>query len=235
MEPTLAIIGLNYRTSPVAVREQFWIAEPARYEALHQLLRSEGIEEVVVLATCNRTEFILWANDVPAAANSVLRFLTHEYQLKLCDWSHFYRLMDDAALTHLFQVAAGLDSVVLGEPEVAAQLREAWDQARKAGATGRFLDAAIQKAFAVSARVRTDTALGDATITFPYAAVELAMGVLGDLSGREVLLVGAGRMSELAAKRLSNAGADRLKIMSRTPAKAEEFATKTARPSRLLR
>ena len=146
MEPTLAIIGLNYRTSPVAVREQFWIAEPARYEALHRLLRSEGIEEVVVLATCNRTEFILWANDVPAAANSVLRFLTHDYQLKLCDWSHFYRLMDDVALTHLFQVAAGLDSVVLGEPEIAAQLREAWEQARKAGATGRFLDAAIQKA-----------------------------------------------------------------------------------------
>ena len=179
MEPTLAIIGLNYRTSPVAVREQFWIAEPARYEALHRLLRSEGIEEVVVLATCNRTEFILWSNDVPAAANSVLRFLTHDYQLKLCDWSHFYRLMDDVALTHLFQVAAGLDSVVLGEPEITAQLREAWEQARKAGATGRFLDAAIQKALAVSARVRTDTALGDATITFPYAAVELAMGVLG--------------------------------------------------------
>jgi glutamyl-tRNA reductase len=68
----LAIIGLNYRTSPVSVREQFWIPEPARYEALHRLLRSEGIEEIVVLATCNRTEFILWANDVPAAANSVL-------------------------------------------------------------------------------------------------------------------------------------------------------------------
>ena len=226
LEPTLAIIGLNYRTSPVAVREQFWIAEPARYEALHRLLRSEGIEEVVVLATCNRTEFILWSNDVPAAANSVLRFLTHDYQLKLCDWSHFYRLMDDVAFTHLFQVAAGLDSVVLGEPEIVSQLREAWEQARKAGATGRFLDAAIQKALAVSARVRTDTALGDATITFPYAAVELAMGVLGDLSGREVLLIGAGRMSELAAKRLSNAGANRVKIMNRTPVKAQEFASK---------
>jgi glutamyl-tRNA reductase len=226
MEPTLAIIGLNYRTSPVAVREQFWIPEPARYEALHRLLRSEGIEEVVVLATCNRTEFILWANDVPAAANSVLRFLTHDYQLRLCDWSHFYRLMDDVAFTHLFQVAAGLDSVVLGEPEVATHLREAWEQAREAGATGRFLDTAIQKALAVSARVRTDTALGDATLTFPYAAVELAMGVLGDLSGREVLLLGAGRMCELTAKRLGNAGADRLKVMSRTPAKAEEFATK---------
>src|SRR3974377_777695 len=118
LEPTLAIVGLNYRTSPVAVREQFWIAESGRYEALHRLLRSEGIEEVVVLATCNRTQFILWTNDVPAAANSVLRFLTQEFNLRLCDWSHFYRLMDDVAFTHLFQVASGMDSVVLSEPEM---------------------------------------------------------------------------------------------------------------------
>ena len=226
MEPTLAVIGLNFRTSPVAIRERFWIAEPRRYEALHQLVRSEGIEEVIVLATCNRTEFIVWANDVPAAANSVLRFLTHEYQLKLCEWSHFYRLMDDVALTHIFQVAAGLDSMVLGEPEIAAHLREAWEQARKAGTTGRFLDGIIQKALAVSARVRNETTIADSTLTVPYASVELAMGVLGDLSGCEVLLVGAGKMSELAAKCLRNAGATRLKVMSRTPEKAEELAFK---------
>lgn len=226
MEPTLAVIGLNYRTSPVAVREQFWIAEPDRYDALHHLVRSEGIEEAIVLATCNRTEFILWANDVPAAANSVLRFLTQDYHLRLCDWSHFYRLMDDVALTHLFQVAAGLDSVVLGEPEISGQLREAGEQARNAGATGRFLDAVVQKALAISARVRAETALADSSLTFPYAAVELAIGVLGDLSGREVLLLGAGRMSELAAKRLRSAGATRLKVMNRTHAKGEELAQK---------
>lgn len=226
MEPTLAIIGLNFRTSPVAVREQFWIAEPQRYEALHRLLRSEGIEEVMILATCNRTEFILWANDVPAAANSVLRFLAQDYHLRLCDWSHFYRLMDDVALTHLFQVAAGIDSAVLGEPEIASQMREAWQQARNAGAAGRFLDAAVQKALAVSATVRSETSLADSTLTFPYAAVELSIGVLGDLSGREVLLVGAGKMGELAAKCLRNAGATRIKVMNRTHSKAEELAFK---------
>ena len=224
MEPTLAIIGLNYRTSPVAVREQFWIPEPARYEALHRLLRSEGIEEVIVLATCNRTEFVLWANDVPAAANSVLRFLTQDYHLKLCDWSHFYRLMDDVAFTHLFQVAAGLDSVVLGEPEITTQLREAWQQARTAGSTGRFLDSIIQKSLAVSARVRSETSLGDATLTFPYAAVEVAMEVLQDLSGREVLVLGAGRMSELAAKALQSAGANRITVLNRTYSRGEELA-----------
>ena len=226
MEPTLAVIGLNYRTSPVAVRERFWIGETGRYEALHHLLRSEGVDEAIVLATCNRTEFILWANDVPAAANSVLRLLTHNYQLKLCDWSHFYRLMDDVAFTHIFQVAAGLDSAVLGEPEITTQLDDAWQQARSVGATGRFLDAVVQKALAVSARVRKETTIGDSALTFPYAAVELAMGVLGDLSGREVLLLGAGRMSELAAKCLRNAGAAHLRVMNRTQSKADELAYK---------
>jgi glutamyl-tRNA reductase len=226
VEPTLAVIGLNYRTSPVAVRERFWIGESGRYEALHHLLRSEGIDEAIVLATCNRTEFILWANDVPAAANSVLRLLTHNYQLKLCDWSHFYRLMDDVAFTHIFQVAAGLDSAVLGEPEITTQLQEAWEQARSVGATGRFLDVVVQKALAVSARVRKETSIGDSTLTFPYAAVELAMGVLGDLSGSEALLVGAGRMSELAAKCLRSAGATHLRFMNRTQSKADELAYK---------
>jgi len=226
VEPTLAVIGLNYRTSPVAVRERFWIGESGRYEALHHLFRSEGIDEAIVLATCNRTEFILWASDVPAAANSVLRLLTHDYQLKLCDWSHFYRLMDDVAFTHVFQVAAGLDSAVLGEPEITSQLDDAWQQARNVGATGRFLDAVIQKSLAVSARVRKETSIGDSRLTFPYAAVELAIGVLGDLSGREVLLVGAGHMSELVAKCLRSAGASHLRVMNRTSSKAEELAYK---------
>ena len=226
VEPTLTVIGLNFRTSPVAIRERFWIAEARRHETLHQLVRSEGIEEVIVLATCNRTEFIVWANDVPAASNSVLRFLTQEYRLKLCEWSHFYRLMDDVAFTHVFQVAAGLDSMVLGEPEIAAHLREALQQAQKAGTTGRFLDGIIQKALAVSARVRSETSIADSNLTVPYASVELSIGVLGDLSGREVLLVGAGKVSELAAKCLRNAGATRLKVMSRTPEKAEELAFK---------
>jgi glutamyl-tRNA reductase len=208
------------------VRERFWIGESGRYEALHHLLRSEGIDEAIVLATCNRTEFILWANDVPAAANSVLRLLAHDYQLKLCDWSHFYRLMDDVAFTHIFQVASGLDSAVLGEPEITSQLRDAWQQARSVGATGRFLDAVVQKALAVSARVRKETSIGDPTLTFPYAAVELAMGVLGDLAGSEVLLLGAGHMSELAAKCLRNAGASHLSVMNRRQSKTDELAYK---------
>ncbi len=226
MEPTLAVIGLNYRTSPVAVRERFWINPARRTDALYQLVRSEGVEEVVVLATCNRTEFILWASDVPTAANSVLRFLAQEYQLKLCDWSHFYRLMDDVALTHIFRVTSGLDSMVLGEPEITGQVKEAWALSQKAGTTGRFLDAVMQKALTVSKRTRTETAIGSSAVSVPYTTVELSKKVLGDLSGRQVLLIGAGRMSELAAHYLMKAGAKHVKVMNRTPARAEELSQK---------
>jgi len=226
VEPTLAVIGLNFRTSPVAVRERFWISPARRTETLLQLVRSEGIEEIIVLATCNRTEFIVWASDVPTAANSVLRFLTQEYQLKLCEWSHFYRLMDDVALTHIFRVTSSLDSMVLGEPEITGQVKDAWAQAQEAGTTGRFLDAVMQKALTVSKRIRTETAIGSSAVSVPYASVHLSRQVLGDLSGREVLLIGAGKMSELAAHYLMKAGVSRVKVMNRTPLRAEELALK---------
>ncbi len=226
MEPTLAVIGLNFRTSPVAVRERFWIGEPRRYEALRQLVRSEGIEEVVVLATCNRTEFILWASDVPTAANSVLRFLTQEYQLKLCEWSHFYRLMDDVALTHIFRVCSSLDSMVLGEPEITGQVKQAWAQAQEVGTTGRFLDAVMQKALTVSKRARSETAIGSSAVSVPYATVELSRKVLGELKNREFLLIGAGKMSDRAAHYLMKAGTSHVKVMNRTLERAEEMATK---------
>src|SRR5205085_8805473 len=126
VEPSLMVVGLNFRTAPVAVRERFWISEARRSEALAHLQRSEGIEEVVVLATCNRTEFIVWADDPSLAANSVLRLLSSDYGLKLCEWKHFYRLLDEAALVHIFRVASSLDSMVLGEPQIIGQLKAAW-------------------------------------------------------------------------------------------------------------
>jgi glutamyl-tRNA reductase len=110
------VVGLNYRTAPVAVRERFWISEDRRYQALVQLSRAEGIEELIVVATCNRTEFILWANDVTLAANSVMRLLAAEYGLTLLEWKHFYRLLDETALLHIFRVSSSLDSMVVGEP-----------------------------------------------------------------------------------------------------------------------
>ncbi|MGA8735786.1 MAG: glutamyl-tRNA reductase [Terriglobales bacterium] len=226
MEPALMVVGLNYRTAPVAVRERFWIAENRRYEALVQLSRAEGIDEVIVMATCNRTEFWLWANDVTLAANSVMRLLAAEYDLKLCEWKHFYRLLDEAALLHIFRVASSLDSMVVGEPQVVSQVKQAWQLAQKVGATGRFLDAVLQKALTVSKRVRSETAIGNAAVSIPYAAVELARQIFGTLENKKVLLLGAGKMSELSARGLLNHGASSVRVINRTLEHATELASK---------
>ena len=220
------VVGLNYRTAPVGVRERFWISEDRRYQALVQLSRAEGIEEVIVLATCNRTEFLLWVSDVTLAANSVMRLLGSEYGLKLCEWKHFYRLLDEAALLHIFRVASSLDSMVIGEPQIISQVKQAWQQAQKMGATGRFLDAVMQKALTVSKRVRSETAIGNAAVSVPYAAVELTRQIFGTLENKKVLLLGAGKMSELSARGLLNHGASSVKVINRTLEHAAELAAR---------
>jgi len=228
MEPSLMVVGLNYRTAPVSVRERFWISENRRCEALIHLSRAEGIEEVIVLATCNRTEFWLWATDVTLAANSVMRLLGAEYGLQLCEWKHFYRLLDEAALLHIFRVASSLDSMVVGEPQVVSQVKDAWDQAQRMGTTGRFLDAVLQKALTVSNRVRSETAIGSGALSIPGAAVELARQIFGTLENKKVLLLGAGDMSELAARWVLEQGGSSvsLSVVNRTLENAAELAAK---------
>jgi glutamyl-tRNA reductase len=224
VEPCVMVIGVNYHTAPVAVRERFWISEPRRREALVHLSRAEAIDEVAVLATCNRTEFILWTRDAAAASGSVLNFLTREHGLQLCEWKHFYRMIDEQALTHVFRVASGLDSMVIGEPEIEAQLKSAWTVAQQAGTAGRFLDALFQKALAVSERVRKETAVSSTAVSVPHAAVELAKLIFGSLRDRRVLLLGAGKMSETAARYLIKSGANDVRVMNRTPESAQELA-----------
>lgn len=228
MDPSLMVVGLNYRTAPVGVRERFWIDESRRYQALLHLSRAEGIEEVIVLSTCNRTEFYLWATDVTLAANSVMRLLAADYGLKLEEWKHFYRLLDEAALLHIFRVVACLDSMVVGAPQIVPQVREAWQQAQKIGATGRFLDAVMQKALAVSERVNHETAIGKASASIPGTAVELARQIFGSLANKKVLVFGAGEMSELSVRELlrQSAGHVSVSVINRTFEHAADLAAK---------
>jgi glutamyl-tRNA reductase len=226
LEPNLMVIGLNHRTAPVAVRERFYINETRRCQALVELSHAEGIDEAVVLATCNRTEFILWSNEPSLAANSILSWLAREYGLKLCEWQHFYRLLDEAALVHIFRVASSLDSMIIGEPQIISQVKAAWSQAQQVGTTGRFLDAVLQKALTVSKRVRNETTIGSSAVSVPYAAVELAKQIFGSLEDRIVLLLGAGKMSELSARYLVNNGARQVRVINRTFEHATEIAEK---------
>jgi glutamyl-tRNA reductase len=224
LESTLVVIGVNYRSAPVEVRERFWISESRRYEALVRLARSEAIEEVAVLASSNRTEFILWTRDASIAANSVLNFLTAEYGLRLCEWKHFYRLIGEPALVHIFKVTSSLDSIILGEPEINEQMKDSWLLAQKVGTTGRYLDSVFQKAFAVADRVRGETSIGECAVSVPYAAVELARQLFGSLEDRKVVVLGGGHMGELSAEYLRKNGVKDIRVVNRTIEKAQETA-----------
>ena len=226
MEPTLLVIGLNHKTAPVEIRERFAISESRLYDALNELSGAAGILEVVVLSTCNRTEFVMWAADCEAADAHLLKFLTRDYGLRLSEWKNFYRFLGQEALVHIFRVAASLDSLIVGEPEITGQAKSAWAKAKKAGTTGRFLDAVFQKAITVSKRVRNGTAIGESAVSVPYAAAELARQVFQTLEGRKVLILGAGKMSELSARYLKNSGASTVLVANRTFEHAQDLATR---------
>lgn len=154
MEPSLLVIGVNFGTAPVVLRERFSFSQGRRHEVLQSLVRSEGIEEAVVLRTSCRTELVVWASDAAEAANSVLRLLTRECDLKLCEWSSFHRLLDEDALMHVFRIAANADSETEGEANTAAEIDAGWKAAQQAGTSGPFLDAVIGKALIFAERVQ---------------------------------------------------------------------------------
>ena len=166
------VIGVNHRSAPVEVRERFWIPEDRRRDALEKLVCTDGIDEVLVLSTGECTEFILWTRDASAASGSVLNFLTREYGLQLCEWKHFYRKLDEAALAHVFLATAGLDSIASREKESTENFKDASVSALQAGTMGRFLDSVAQKTLTISGALRTE-------------ATREGLGAAEILSGRE--------------------------------------------------
>lgn len=220
------VIGLNHRTAPLAMRERFWLPENRRYEVLQRLKSAEGIEEVVVFCTRCRSEYLIWASEPTLAANSLLQFLSSEYGLKLTEWQHFYRLLAEAALTHVFRVISGLDTLFLGEPQVVSQLQAAWQQARAVGAVGPFLNAILEKALEVSGRVRNETAIGKLSVSIPSAALELSRQTFGTLNGRRVLLFGTDEICELSVRYMMGRGAASVVVIDQSPNRARELAEK---------
>jgi glutamyl-tRNA reductase len=228
MEPALMVVGLNHRTAPLAMRERFWMGENCRYEALRQLKSAEGVEEVLVLSTRCRTEFLLWADDPALAANSLVHYLSAEHGLKLSEWEHFYRRLEDAALAHIFRLACSLDCLMLCGSDVVANLTAAWGQARTAGAAGRYLNLVVDKALSVSQHVREETGIGERASSIPRAVLELVRPIFGSLQGREVLLLGAGTTSESCARLLTGDGGRAAVVIDPAPARAQEVAQRLA-------
>ena len=217
----LLVIGLSHHSSPVALRERFAFAE-ARIPAALQMLRTSGIaEEAVILSTCNRVEIYAVTSLDPAAAFSSLQeFLVtcHNYSDPLTD--EVYRLNEPHSLQHLFKVASGLDSMVLGETEILGQIKKAYDLALQNGHTGARLNKAFQRAFNVAKQIRTETNIQRGSVSVGSVAVELAEKIFTRLGDRAVMVIGAGDTSEKTARALVSRGAHSILVTNRSYAKA---------------
>jgi glutamyl-tRNA reductase len=211
---TIRLLGVNHRTAPVELRERLAIAPESLGEATQALLRTPGVSEGMILSTCNRVELI---TSYEQAAPDVMDFLHHYFALDADVLRpHLYEYEGTDAVRHLFRVASSLDSMVLGEPQILGQVKEAYTAARGVGAVQSALERLLQTTFTVAKRVRTETQIGAASVSIASVAVDLAKKIFGSLEGKTVLLVGAGKMSELAARHLIQQGAHSILIANRT-------------------
>jgi glutamyl-tRNA reductase len=221
----LTLVGINHRTAPVEVRERMHIPEARLAQAVSDLIHREGIREGLILSTCNRVEVMTAAEDRVDAEPIIQQFLADHHRFELGSYQRFfYRYQQQEVVRHLFRVASSLDSMILGEPQILGQLKRAYALAREAGGLNGSLKEIVNQALAVARRVRRETALGSAAVSVSYAAVELAKKIFGSLEGRTIFVIGAGKMSELAAKHLLRSGASAIYVTNRTYERAVQLA-----------
>jgi glutamyl-tRNA reductase len=216
------LIGVNHKTAPVEVRERLAIPESHLPEAIKRLAQHPGVDEGLILSTCNRVEVLARTSN---GAADLRGFLRDYFQLNPAEYeSHLYEYRESEVFHHLFRVTSSLDSMVVGEPQILGQVREAYATARAVGAVHSHLDLLVTRAFAVAKRVRSETAVGSSAVSVASVAVELAKKIFGSLQGKHVYLVGAGKMSELAARHLVAHGAESVFVANRTYDRAKELA-----------
>ena len=221
----LVVTGLSHHTAPVEVRERLAFEEQTLPEALDRLTQRPGMLEGMILSTCNRVEVAVTADGPGDAEESVDRFLAEARSVEPAWVSpYLYHYNGKDAIRHLFRVASSLDSLVVGEPQILGQLKSAYSVAKQRGALSGFLDQVLTRAFNVAKRVRTETEIGSSAVSVSYAAVELARDIFGTLAGQRVLLVGAGKMAESAARHLRQAGAAEIFVTNRTRSRADLLA-----------
>ncbi len=226
----IVLVGLNHKTAPVAVRECLAPGAQDLPGMLAQTLALPGAQEALLLYTCNRVEALVAAEDGELAARALARWLSQgRSQSPQIIEQCLYRHSDEDAVRHLFRVASSLDSLVVGEPQILGQIKEAYRAASQAGATGAVLNRLLHKTFQVAKRVRSETAIGGAAVSVSYAAVELARKIFDDLAGLKALLIGAGEMAELAAEHLLAQGVREVMVANRTLANAVDLAGRLAR------
>src|SRR6266704_6446170 len=217
----LALVGLSHKTAPVEIRERLAFNSDALRRALTSLVGREEISEAIILSTCNRVEVVAESQD----DRLIREFLCEFHRIPQDSVSkHLYSFRNAEVVRHVFRVAASLDSMMIGEPQILGQVKDAYRIATDAGAVGMHLSALMNRAFAVAKKVRSETGISQSAVSVSYAAVELARKIFGDLSGKTVMIIGASKMGELAAKHLRRAGASSVLVTNRTFERAVELA-----------
>lgn len=223
----LSLVGLSHHTAPVEVRERLHFPEKDLPAALHRLRELEEVEEAIIFSTCNRVEVLARLTDGAEPVPLVASFLSETRRVgrDVFEASLYHHRQRDA-VRHVFRVAASLDAMVVGEPQILGQVKAAYATARAVGTLGGVLDEVMTHAFAAAKKVRAETGVAAAGVSVSYAAVELAKKIFGSLEGKKVFLIGAGEMCELAAEQLVQAGATSVFVANRTHARAQELAVR---------
>ena len=224
--PHIILIGINHKTAPVELREKLSFSREETLAALKALKEYPDIKEVLLFSTCNRTE-MLYVSDKDTSVDNVAAFVSAQKQIRVSEFvSSLYVLHRDDAVRHIFRVASSLDSMMVGEPQILGQVKQAYRTAVEAGATGVLLNRMMHKAFSVAKQVRKETGIGDNAVSISYAAVELANKIFSDLSVKNVLLLGAGEMAELAVEHLMSHNVKQVLVANRTFENAVTLAEK---------
>jgi glutamyl-tRNA reductase len=221
----IIVIGLSHKTATVEIREKVAFSPNLIEKPLRDLIALDDIIEGVIVSTCNRVEIYVTSRDIAGGISRVKRFMADHHRIPLETLEpHLYSYHSEAAIRHVFRVASSLDSMIVGEPQILGQIKTSYGYAAEYKSSGIILNRFLHKAFSVAKRVRTETKIASSAVSVAFAAVELAKKILGDLTDKTVMLVGAGEMCELAAKHFLNSGAKGVMVTNRTFERAERLA-----------
>ncbi len=221
----IAVVGLSHKTAPVEIREKVAFAPDCLHETARSVRGLDGVAEAVILSTCNRVELYAATRKREEGVESLIRFMAEHHGIPLeALRPHIYVYAGADGVRHVFRVASSLDSMVVGEPQILGQVKDAYDKAVQGSATGLVLNRFMHKAFSTAKRVRTETRIAQAAVSISFAAVELARKIFQELSGKTVMIIGAGEMCELAATHLVENGVSQVVVTNRTFERAEKLA-----------
>ncbi|QHC04965.1 glutamyl-tRNA reductase [Anoxybacillus sp. PDR2] len=223
----ILVVGINYKTAPVEIREKLAFSESELVEAMKLLQQQKGILENVIISTCNRTEIYAVVDQVHTGRYYIKTFLANWFQLEKEILTPYLTILEhEAAIEHLFRVACGLDSMILGETQILGQVRASFLLAQEEHTIGTIFKQLFKQAITLAKRAHSETEIGSNAVSVSYAAVELAKKIFGDLSTRRVLIIGAGKMGELALQNLYGSGVQQVTVINRTFEKAKHLAEK---------